>query len=252
MIAVTDHDTVSGVAIAKVEAKRLGVTLIPGVELSTQFSGASQHLLGYGIDVTNAKLIETLEDFQDQRESRNDKIIEKLQNHGIKITLEDVAALAGKVDSLGRPHIAATMLKIGAISSIQEGFNTYLGKGAKAYVGRRIPTIEEAISIIHQAGGLAVLAHPSSLNLERSELKEYLKKLKESGLDGVEVYSSSHTLKFIKQIKKITTALGFMVTAGSDFHGENKKYVHFGLTRDGKKIRKDWVSPSFLSKLGVN
>ncbi|MEC0268495.1 PHP domain-containing protein, partial [Paenibacillus anseongense] len=163
-IAITDHDTVSGVAEALAEGVKLGIEVVPGVEISTVAGGQDIHVLGYYIQIDDIQFLERLASLRDTRNARNDMIIERLQQLGVEITMDDVlkevANIKRKGDTVGRPHIAAVLLNKGYVSSISEAFDKYLATGAAAYANPPRIKPETAIQWIHEAGGKAVLAHP--------------------------------------------------------------------------------------------
>lgn len=218
-IAITDHDTVSGVAEAVQEGLKLGIEVVPGVEISTVARNQDIHVLGYYIDINDPQLQQRLETLRETRDRRNEMIIERLQQLGIDITMEEVlnevANVKTKGDTVGRPHIAAVLLKKGAVESVSEAFDRYLGKGAAAYANP--PRIEPAAAIrwIHEAGGAAVLAHPGIYHDD-----ELVEQIIAQGLDGIEAFHSDHTPEEEAKYLQLAQRNGLLVTAGSDFHGE--------------------------------
>ena len=242
LMAITDHDTVSAVKAGQDAATKAGIQNIPGIEISSKYTGGVLHILGYGIDINNAYLAEKLEEFQYARKHRNEKIILKLRELGIDIRDTEIAAMTKDVSSLGRPHIARALIGKGVVGSIQEAFDVYLGTGKKAFVDKEIFSSAETIEIIHQAGGKAFLAHPASLHLSGGELKDYLKRLISEGLDGMEVYSASHTAPKTAVFEQLAAELNLLVSAGSDFHGKNKPNIFVGEINQGKKVNQSTVS----------
>ncbi|NOU95233.1 PHP domain-containing protein [Paenibacillus sp. LMG 31456] len=218
-IAITDHDTVAGIDEALAAGTQYDITVIPGVEISTVSEGQDIHVLGYWIDHTNPLLLQRLSSLRDVREQRNMMMLERLNELGLQITMEDVLAslqASKKADeTIGRPHIADALLKKGYVASMAEAFERYLGKGAAAYVNP--PRIEPltAIEWIREAGGVPVLAHPGLYNLDK-----LIPQLTEVGLAGLEVYHSDHTPEQEKHYRAIAEQLGLIMTGGSDFHGE--------------------------------
>lgn len=248
-IAITDHDTLIGYEAAKDEAEKHDINLIPGVEISTKYSGGTQHILAYGFDPESPVIQEKLEKYRNARSIRNEKIARKFQEMGIDITLEMIREKAEKTDNFGRPHFAALLCDMGIVGSMQEAFDIYLKKDGKAYVPKEIFTSKEAFDFIHEAGGMAILAHPITLKLDEEPLKEYLAELKEQGLDGLEVYSSSHNQKWIARLHRLADSLGLLKTAGSDFHGMNKENVPFGVAGNGLRIKREWISNDFFMRI---
>lgn len=221
-LSITDHDTIDGVKAAQSEAKVQNILFITGIEISSKYEGGTLHILGYDIDIKNVFLLNKLNSLQSARKHRNDKILNKLQALGISISKTAISKDCTSTSSMGRPHIANQLLKMGIVKDMDEAFLKYLGKEGKAFVDKEIFSPEETIDMIHQAGGKAVLAHPKTLNLSNPEFEKYLIKLIEIGLDGIEVYSSSHSRSqiefYLNQVKK----KGLFATAGSDFHGSIK------------------------------
>lgn len=218
-LAITDHDTVSGVAEALLAGRELGIEVVPGVEISTVANGQDIHVLGYYIDIHNEQFLQRLASLRDTRDTRNNMIIERLQQLGLDITmaevLREVENIKSKGDTVGRPHIAAVLLHKGYVSSISEAFDRYLGTGAAAYANP--PRIEPATAIgwIQEAGGKAVLAHPGIYHDDA-----LVEAIVHQGLDGIEVYHSDHSPEDEAKYLSLAQRSGLLITAGSDFHGE--------------------------------
>ncbi|MCY9696300.1 PHP domain-containing protein [Paenibacillus alginolyticus] len=218
-IAITDHDTVSGVEEALLAGRELGIEVVPGVEISTVANGQDIHVLGYYMDIYNEQFLQRLASLRETRDTRNNMIIERLQELGLDITMAEVLLevenIKTKGDTVGRPHIAAVLLNKGYVSSISEAFERYLGKGAAAYANP--PRIEPATAIgwIQEAGGKAVLAHPGIYHDDA-----LVEAIVHQGLDGIEVYHSDHTPEDEAKYLSLAQRSGLLITAGSDFHGE--------------------------------
>ncbi len=235
-VAVTDHDTVSGYDECKAAADKYGVELIPGIEISCQFEPGTLHVLGYFLNPKDAGLAKSLADLQRARADRNPMIIEKLNKHGIKITMAEVTAESGG-DQIGRPHFAQVLIKKGYVKNNEDAFRTYLGKGAAAYVDKRRLSAKEGIEMISKAGGVAVIAHPKQLKVtDRARLRELFKEWKSYGLGGVEAYSSCQTKDEQKFWHDLGAELGLIITGGSDFHGKNKPDVDLGWMGNGVNL----------------
>ena len=233
VIAITDHDTVTHVKEALLAGEVSTVEVISGVEVSADFSRGTMHILGYFIDPENDALYQMLGAFRKGRDERNPVIVEKLKALGIEIEYQEVLKEAGGV-SVGRPHIAKVLLRKGVINTLQEAFNKYLAKGAPAYVDRTRFSSEEIINVIHEAGGLAFLAHPKQLKREdKRELIAVIDQLIAEGIDGIEVYSSCHTKKETKLYRKIAEEKNLLISGGSDFHGVVKKNINLGFIGPG-------------------
>ena len=243
-IALTDHDTVAGVAEALAASKEFGVEVIPGVEISTEIANGACHVLGYFVDHINAPLGEILEAAREGRRIRNLKILERLNQIGFKLTMDEVASRV-KDGVLTRSHFAAALLEKGYARTWDEVFEKWLGHGKPAYVPRVRVTPPEAIRVIHGAGGLAVLAHPRQLNRGVKETDAYISELAAAGLDGVETHSSDHTPNLGRHYKATALRLGLVETGGTDWHGRQSAdtapegrhvNIHLGLGRGSMAI----------------
>jgi len=227
-IAITDHDTIEGLPEALEEGKKKGIEVIPGVEISIDHQPGSMHVLGLFLDIKSNKLNEYLTDLQTSRSSRNPQIIEKLNELGLTITMEEVQKISGG-GQVGRPHIAAALLKNEYVRSIQQAFDKYLKKGATAYFERHRLTRERAVEMIHDAGGLVILAHPGTLGVNASSFDILMSELKDVGFDGIEVFYNSHSQVDEDRLMKIVDKYGFVISGGTDFHGENKPSIKLGV-----------------------
>ncbi len=220
VIALTDHDSVSGVAPALEAAARVGdIQVIPGVEIGTDVPHGEVHLLGYFIDHTDDSLNKTLARLRDSRQMRATRMIAKLYNLGINIEWKRVQELAG-TGSIGRPHIAQAMLEKGYISSFKEAFDRYIGRDGPAYVEREKMSPEEAVALIVSAAGLPVLAHPFTT----PGVEDLLGRLVPAGLVGLEAYYASASPEDIGKMKRLARKLNLIATGGSDFHGLNAEF----------------------------
>ncbi|GAB2702396.1 PHP domain-containing protein [Paenibacillus thermoaerophilus] len=217
-IALTDHDTMAGVEEAAEAGERIGIEVVPGVEISTADGGQDIHVLGYFVDPSDPLLRARLESQRDVRKARNRLMIEALRAHGVDITLEEVAELAARsgksADNLGRPHIADCLVHKGYAAGRADAFDRWIGKGAPAYVLPPRIAPEEAVDWIREAGGAAVLAHPGLYGDE-----PLVERLIAYGLDGIEAYHSDHTPEQERAYAALAERHGLVATAGSDFHG---------------------------------
>lgn len=227
-LSIADHDTIDGIETAQEAADKHQINFITGIEISSKYQGGTLHILGYGIDIKNPHLREKLRFSQTARKQRNDKIIKKLILLGIPISESSLLETTKSTSSLGRPHIAQQLMAIGVVKTIDEAFIKFLGNKGKAFVTKEIFSPAETISIIHQAGGKAVLAHPRTLNLSDLDFDIYLKELLKKGLDGIEVYSSAHSSAQVDFFLKKVKHYGLFSTAGSDFHGSIKPETQIG------------------------
>ena len=215
VIALTDQDTIDGL-IPAIEAAREypALTLIPGVELSTDVPNGEIHVLGYFIDYTGQEFKASLERMRNSRADRADKMVAKLKELGCNIELERVREIAGN-GALGRAHVAQALLEKGYISSFKEAFSKYIGHGCPAYVGREKLTPVEAVKLVIKANGLPVLAHPyTALNPE-----EVIKELKTVGLVGMEVYYVGYLPIEINNLLNMAQKHDLIPTGGTDYHG---------------------------------
>jgi len=234
-MAITDHDITTGIPEAISAGEQHGIEIIPGVEISSLMERSELHILGYFLDWQDHDLNERFKSLRDSRHRRNPQIVSRLQSLGIDITYDDVRALAGS-DSVGRPHIARALIDKGVVTSAKEAFDRFLGDGKPAYVPRELPTPAEAIRWIKAAGGLAVLAHPTWVKPTEQSLTELVRQLKEEGLDGVEVYYSTHAARQTREYLSLAQQLGLLVTGGSDFHGLTKPDIEVGIGKGSLHI----------------
>lgn len=224
-VAITDHDTVSGLDEGRTAAATLGIEFINGLELSAEYSPGTMHILGYYIDDLHEGLSATLEDLRAAREARNPEIARRLQALGCDVQYAEVAALAGN-DVVGRPHFARVLVEKGHAASIQDAFNRFLAKGAAAYVEKKRLSPADAIAVIHQAGGVAVLAHPYQLKLSEDALEALVNELVEMGLDGIEAIYSRHSPADRERYSKLAERHRLLITGGSDYHGSYKPDIN--------------------------
>lgn len=234
-LALTDHDTTSGLAEARAAAvARPGLRLVPGVEVSARYTGGTMHILGLGIDENAPALRRLLASFIGARNDRNPKILAKLRAIGIDVDMDDVLGAAesfdpGRQHVIGRMHIAEAMRVKGYAQSIQDAFARYLGNGGTAFVDKERLEPHEAIEGIVAGGGAAVLAHPVQLNLgDGQELEDCVHRLAGAGLGGIEVYHPDHSPEQTRRYLDLARQLGLLVTGGSDFHGTAKPGVSLG------------------------
>ncbi|MGP1458288.1 MAG: PHP domain-containing protein [Treponema sp.] len=217
--AVTDHDTVSGLAEAKKAADECGITFVPGIELNIARPGAEFHLLGLGLYKITQSLVDIIEGLQNSRRERNLEIVRRMNADGINASLEDLTK-EFPADSLGRPHIAKWLVENGVVKNTQAAFDKYLARGRPWYIERAGADFDAAAAAIYECGGLPVIAHPLSLYLSWGKLEPVLEDLKSRGLAGLEAYHPGARLTEGKRLESIARKLELIVTAGSDFHGE--------------------------------
>jgi len=216
-IAITDHDMLDGIEPAILAGKKYGVEIIPGLELSAKYANEEIHILGYFIDWKNKKLQNRLHEFRESRYNRALKIMNKLRDMGVQIELNDIINQT-ESSYIGRPHLAAALVKNGYADSISEAFYRFLGNYAPAYVPKEVFSPSEAIDMIIDAGGIPILAHPGMVKVN------ILDELIENGLMGIEAFHPYHTVELMDYYSRIAKDKNLLVTGGSDFHGfENNK-----------------------------
>ncbi len=239
-LALTDHDTIAGLSEAAATAKELGLDFLPGIEISCEVPRpATLHMLGYGIDIQSPQLRELTDQMMAGRDDRNPRIISKLNELNVAITMGEAEQQAGG-DVIGRPHIAAVLVKKGYASSIKQAFDKYLGQNGAAYFDRDRPTPKRGIELIRQAGGLPVLAHPVQLRTENdAQLERIIKDLADLGLAGIEVIHSDHDAGLVDKYSALADRFGLLKTGGSDFHGTNKKDVRLGVA-NGRRVPREF------------
>jgi 3',5'-nucleoside bisphosphate phosphatase len=221
-LALTDHDAVAGVPEAEEAARGLGVELVPAIEMSCVHEYAEDlHICGYWIDLE--KIAPACKRAQLGRRERAGEIVGNLRREGFDLTLDDAIREAGAADSIGRPHIARAA---GATGDLGPFFEEYLVPGAKAFVARRWPSAGQAIELIREAGGVAVIAHPYWDISEPDEVEDLIRSL---GADGVETFYPSHSKEQTEHLLKLCDELGLVPTASSDYHGPtHKTFAEFG------------------------
>lgn len=221
-LALTDHDTVEGVAELLHCGREAGLTVLSGVEISATWrQHTTLHILGYGLDPELPELQHWLRPLQDGRSKRNQTILDKLRALGIRIDRQELETLSGQGQT-GRPHIAHLLVLRGVVADFGEAFARYLGRGKAAWAPRFTYAAAEAIAMIHRAGGRAVLAHPGVLSPDIRVITTVVQELTRSGLDGLEVYYPSHGPALRRELIRLARKHGLLVTGGSDFHGTTR------------------------------
>ncbi len=238
VLALTDHDTIDGIAEASVTAAGLGMRLIPGTELSCEFGANELHIVGLFLDTSNAELLAFFNKLKTFRLDRNIALLSSLQQQGIPITVEELCVNGKQLDSVGRPNFARILTAKGYAKNVFEAFDKYLSNKAAQTVKRVKITDAEAIDMIHKAGGLAILAHPDQTGLKtHQELACLVSDLKSKGLDGMEVYYNGDKRARIKDYKRIARQYDLLVSGGSDFHSFDKgTRSNIGFYNIGKPI----------------
>jgi predicted metal-dependent phosphoesterase TrpH len=236
VLALTDHDTVSGVAEAAAEAERVGLEFIPGVELSVDYPPAYEfHMLGYFLDHADPALALALSELREGRDDRNVLILRKLAGLGMTVSMEEVLSHA-KGESVGRPAIAQVLVDKGYAATVEQVFDRWLGHGKSAYADRVRLTPEDAIALIRRGKGLAVVAHPQFLRLPGRELEELFRRLAHAGLSGVEVHYFSHSEGETVTYANMASRTGLLPTGGTDYHGPGLHGTELGVGRGGMNV----------------
>jgi len=226
-IAITDHDGINSVKPAMEEGARIGLEVVPGIELSAQ-SDTECHIVGLYIDPDNKALREMLDMILAERRRRNLAYVERLASLGIPVTLEEAMAEAGS-GLLARAHFAKAMVKKGYVASVKEAFDKWIGSGRPGYASQKQAiSAKEAIDAINGAGGAAYAAHLHLMRKEDGELFEYLKELKGYGLAGVEGWYTEYTPEMEVKYRRMAADLGLGLSGGTDFHGSMKPHIAVG------------------------
>lgn len=223
-LSITDHDTIEAYNTAVPAAKEAGMRLISGVEFSTTLDGVSVHILAYSFPLTHPEIINLCQKHTVRRQMRNRAILEKLSKMGMPISEEELLQVSPRLNySLGRPHIAMLMVSKGYVPTIQEAFKKYIGEGAPCFATGEPFRVEDTLRIIHEAKGLAVIAHPQLIQDVKT-----LKNLLEMPFDGMECFYGNFQNQDSKRWIKIAARKNLIMTGGSDFHGKIKPSIPFG------------------------
>jgi 3',5'-nucleoside bisphosphate phosphatase len=214
VIAITDHDSVEGVAPALVAAAPTPLRVVPGVELSSSAGELDAHILGYFVDHTDEGLLGMLAGLRATRLLRAEAMVDSLAEAGFEITIDQVLALADHDGAVGRSHVARALVDSGQISTVGQAFRDLIGRNGRFYVSKPLATPRQAVETIRAAGGVAVLAHPGINGTE-----VLLDELVACGLGGIEVYHTEHTPEQRKHFARVAAERGLIATGGSDFHG---------------------------------
>jgi predicted metal-dependent phosphoesterase TrpH len=224
-IALTDHDTVQGCARAAAACAPVLIEFIPGTELTAEHDDTEVHILGYFLDTQNQTLLAEIAKFQAVRKQRIHEMVARINEIGVPLKVEAVFALAN-CESPGRPHVARTLVKEGLTRNLDEAFERFLKKGRPAWVPKAKMSARESVDLIHQAGGLAVMAHPG---LNRTD--DIIPALVDAGLDGIECFHTKHSTTMAERYLGIADQFHLLVTGGSDCHGFSKARPLIGTVR---------------------
>ncbi len=237
-LGITDHDTTDGLAEALAAAEGTGLEIVPGIEFSAEFEGASLHVLSYWVDPQNGALREELKRLTDTRFRRGEMMIEKLQELGYEISFERVREIAGD-DLIARPHVAQAMVEAGIVSEEKEAFDRFISDGGIAYVPKHALDPLEALALIKQAGGVCVLAHPGMWKGNGSVPEELIGSMAAGGMAGLEVDHPDHDETQRAYYGALAERLGLVRTGASDCHGE----------RYGMRLGCDTTDPDRFAEL---
>ncbi|MDA8277623.1 MAG: PHP domain-containing protein [Actinomycetota bacterium] len=220
-IALTDHDTLAGLDEAIATGGRVGVEVIPGVEVSCQYKTGTMHMLIYFTSPDSEALVHALNELQDSRAGRNQQILELMQRDGLDITMEELVAEGGAT-GIGKPHFAALLLRKGVVSTIQEAFDRYLEKGQRYYVDKKTFSPEEMIELALASKAIPVLAHPLTVDKDPTQLRKVIKGWAKIGLAGVEAQYGRYSIETRSFLEETAKIYNLIATGGSDFHGSYK------------------------------
>lgn len=228
-LALTDHDSISGLERFMAACSKSIVRGVPGVEISVdcQPGDATMHILGYFIDPANAELNEHVNRLRDGRRHRNEEILKRLNAMGLMLSMNEIAAFAGE-NNVGRLHFAQALMARGYVRTTQEAFDKYLAKGKAGYASRLRFKPLGGVEMIRKAGGIAVLAHPFTLSLGKQALADCVGELAQGGLQGIEIYYPQHSPKLVRQYLDLAEQFHLVATGGTDFHGTPMPDVKLG------------------------
>lgn len=232
-LSITDHDTIEAYSTALSAAAQENILLLTGVEFSTVFQGTSIHVLGYGFHTDNPELLNLCSRHTDRRRQRNLDILGLLSRHNMPLTEEEIinsTPMMPERRTIGRPHIALAMVKKGYVDTIQDAFRKYIGEGRPCFAQGNPFTIEETLDVIHKAHGAAVIAHPHLITQQA-----IIDALLSMDFDGIECYYGNFATKDNKKWLKIAESKGWLITGGSDFHGDIKPNIELGRSWIGEE-----------------
>lgn len=243
VIALTDHDTFGGILEAQEAGKRIGVKIVCGLEMSTEVEGRPVHLLGYGCDTYNRELGEELARIRHGRSARLPQMVQKLNECGLELTMDDVTRVAMGSPALGRPHVADALVEKGYVPDREAAFKEWLAEDRPGYVKRYACSLERGIELIHGAKGVAVIAHPWARRGREVIDAPYLEQLIETyGLEGIEVDHPDHDQEARALLFEMAGRLGLVRTGSSDYHGLGKKNNPLGANLTRKSAFRDLMA----------
>ncbi|TCW62372.1 PHP domain-containing protein [Treponema sp. J25] len=240
-IALTDHDTIAGCAAASAVAQQEGIVFIPGVEIEIPWEPGEFHLLGIGLYRIAPSLEEALRYLEEERHQRNERIVQKMQEMGIPASYEDIRQ--GIPGPVGRPHFARFLVERRIVKTKEQAFLRYLAKGRVLYVPKGALKLSHAVRCITESGGIPILAHPLSLYVSWGKLPGVLEELKSQGIRGIEAWHPTARVAECERLEKLGKNLGFLITAGSDYHGSSRPERQLGRTAGNRIIDDHWAAP---------
>jgi 3',5'-nucleoside bisphosphate phosphatase len=227
-LALTDHDSTSGLDLARRTAAEVGIELVNGVEISIEWEGMPYHIVGLGIDPDEPTFASGLESVRSGRVDRAQRMSAELEKVGIRGVFEGAQKYAENPLLISRAHFGRYMVEIGVASDLHKIFESYLVPGKPGYVDHRWATLEESVSWIHAAGGLAVVAHPARYKVSNATLRRMLDAFKACGGDAIEVATGSHNAEQMAYFARVSWEYGFLGSRGSDFHGPDESWADLG------------------------
>ena len=250
-IALTDHDTVAGVAEAAAEARAVGIDFLAGIEISATYPRPGvMHLLGYGFDPHHPAMRRMMADLQASRVERNRFLLARLNAAGLRVTEQELNEVAGNTGVVGRPHFARLLALKGYVPHPQAAFRHYLGNAGAFRFDRYEPTPAEAIAAVHAAGGLVSAAHPMQWRKQNfAQVAHELKGLADVGLDAVEVLHSDHRDSLVAELEGLADRFGLLKTGGSDYHGGAKRWITLGRAGPRRRVPRQFYD-RLVARLG--
>lgn len=221
VLSVTDHDTLAGVSAAREAAQTHGIEMVVGIELSVTLEGEELHLLAYGVDPADDRLQSHIQEMREVRRRRAFRMMEQLRAHGLEIADEHLRAQMDATTALGRPHVAAALVAAGHVSTSQAAFDQYLGKDGPGYVAKPEVEVADVLTLVHEAGGVGVLAHPGDW-VSSTQIRDLVGR----GLDGIEVVHPSHRSSLQDYYRRLADGYDLLTTGGSDYHGQTETDDH--------------------------
>jgi predicted metal-dependent phosphoesterase TrpH len=234
-LALTDHDTLDGLAEAELAAEQAGIIFIRGIELEVEHQGRSFHLLGLNLNHHTTQFEQALVQLRRQREQRNLKMVDLMQRAGLNVHYADIQKLAGGA-VIGRPHFAKYMVQAGIVKHYQQAFDRYLADHQPFYLKKQGLPLPDAIQLIHDCGGLALIAHPLALYMSWPRLSQFCQDVHSCGVDGLEAYHPSASSTQAQRLVDIAKHFGMKISGGSDYHGQNKHGRELGKVGKNRTI----------------